>query len=51
MKHIIPNEPHIRYQADLWELSKEIEEIVTKLEYRYILEIKDCLVNGYGVIH
>ena len=39
MKHIIPEGPHYRYQADLWELDKNIAE---KLDYKYILEIKDC---------
>ena len=39
MKHITPEGPHYRYQADLWELDKNIAE---KLNYKYILEIKDC---------
>ena len=39
MKHIIPNGPHHLYQCDLWELDKNI---VSKIEYRYILNIKDC---------
>ena len=39
MKHIIPGGSHERYQGDLWEFDKEISE---KLDYKYILEIKDC---------
>lgn len=39
MRHIILEDPHYLYQDDLWELDKNIAK---KLEYKYILEIKDC---------
>lgn len=39
MLHIIPEGPHYRYQADLWELNKDIAK---KIKYKYILEVKDC---------
>ena len=39
MKHIIPNGPHHRYQSDLWELDKDL---VSRIEFRYILDIKVC---------
>jgi len=39
MKHIIPEGPHFRYQADLWELSNNNKYNFT---YKYILEINDC---------
>ena len=38
MKHIIANGPHYIYQADIWEIDKEISE---KIQYKYILDIKD----------
>ena len=39
MKHIIPEGPHFRYQAGLWEFD---ESIKNKFHYNYLLEIKDC---------
>ena len=46
MKHIIPGGPHERIQAELWEIDKELSE---KIKYKYILEIKIVLANGFGV--
>ena len=46
MKHIIPGGPHVRIQEELWEIDKELSE---KIKYKYILEIKDCLANGFGM--
>ena len=39
MRHIIPDGPHFRYQADIWEFSRKI---FNKFTYKYVLEIKDC---------
>ena len=39
MKHIIPGGSHERIQAYLWEFDKELKE---KINFKYILEIKDC---------
>ena len=39
MEHIIPGGSHERIQPDLWEFDKELSE---KINFKYILEIKDC---------